>query len=690
MKRKVLCRNVIAVLAALFICASSTSCLTDIFSQEKVTSCTVNVGNTKAMVGWKTSVSLNESTIYVAVSPSPSSGEYPKAVSSGTDYLLVEGLSNGTTYTFTVENFDDDGNVYSSAQDTGTPSTDSVQTVAYDSTNPCTEVTGSFVTLTGVSDKSIVFANANIGEKAIESSDVTIATSVIGRSALTNSALKTASEQEEIKELSAGKIRHFIPPASFACESRLSKTARAAARGASTAGAFDVTNPEVGQYRSVFVDNNKELNSYEPKNVTLRAIGTATDTKEGFTEKCLLWVDDDCYTSSTSSGKKINTAVAQNLADTFAKQYYHERYVFGNECDKLINPATDTADYDMTSYSPTSTYVNIVVYDIGSDYGKSSKEQCGVVGYFYAKDYYKEKASGYKDARKYSNVGKYFYVDAAFCNLSGSDSTGYLYNGNGTKASDTVISTLVHEFQHMIDFNQKNISNKVAPDTWYNEMLSMMAEDMMQTTLGTTDAEAPRGARLPMFNQYYYYSGITDYLSDSYAIISYSTAYAFGAWLARTYGGPKLISEISKNKKVNFDSIIAAIKKQKDETVTVKELMNKYMQACVFRTDFSFTNSLPTFHQDASDAITYNGQTSQMTAIDLFSNSYKWTSDETTYFIGPILASKTDQIELRPHGFLFHALGSTTDNSVDLVFPPRRNANEVIYIYVQDKFSNKL
>lgn len=710
MEKKSLVTECCVLLVAALLCVEAVGCC---FSQEKVKSCSASMGDSMGTVSWETSLSVSDSTIYVDVSPAPSSGTFPQAVESGATSLTLSGLTNGIEYTFTVENYNNSGEVYSSASCTGIPSPENNQMYTYSSSNPYVKLNGNFITLSNVAGKSILFANVNPSTDTISSSDVTIVSKAVSRSAATGAVTSLAelpyariaatdtARSAAASFDGAGKIRHFIPPKSFAYGASCTSAARTAARSVSTDTNFTVSNPTVGQYRCVYVDNDYKISTYTSKKVTLRAIGTAS-----VSQKCLLWVDDECFTTGTSSGKKINDAVAQNLANTFAKHYYHERYVFGNESDKHIvydkaNSTTlsesDTFEAMSPANNPTSTYVNIVVYDIGNDFLNSTTTQSGIVGYFYAKDYYKaEAANYYNDVRDYSNDGKYFYVDAGFCNLSGTDSNGnYSYNGktdsSGNQvASDTVISTLVHEFQHMIDFNQKNISNGVTPDTWYNEMLSMMAEDMMQTSLGTSDAEAPRGARLPAFNKYYYYSGITDYLDGNYAVLSYSSAYAFGAWVARTYGGPALISKISKNNSVGLDSVIAAIKEQTGTSVTVDSLMEQYLQACVFRTSFASSYSLPTFCKAPGNSITYNGETSVMTPIDLFSTDYKYTNGSTTYYTGPILASSTQQVDVRPHGFLFHAIGSSTNSTVVLAFTPRKNSSEEIYVYVQDKFDNEV
>ena len=62
----------------------------------------------------------------------------------------------------------------------------------------------------------------------------------------------------------------------------------------------------------------------------------------------------------------------------------------------------------MEDYSSTGTKINIVVYDIGNDYSLSENQKCGIVGYFYAKDYF----YNYSEKGVTSNNGKYFYIDS--------------------------------------------------------------------------------------------------------------------------------------------------------------------------------------------------------------------------------------------------------------------------------------
>ena len=164
----------------------------------------------------------------------------------------------------------------------------------------------------------------------------------------------------------------------------------------------------------------------------------------------------------------------------------------------------------MNKVSDTGTMINIVIYDIGNDFAKATSGT--IVGYFNSKDYY---APGIAN---YSNSGKYLYLDSYFTSC----------------IPAMTYSTLAHEFQHMINWNMKHIQKGLKASTWYNEMLSMLFEDMMQKSLGIKDSYTPKN-RLATFENYYRYSGLE--YNNSATLVSYASVYAFGAWLVREFGG---------------------------------------------------------------------------------------------------------------------------------------------------------
>lgn len=557
------------------------------------------------------------------------------------------------------------------------------------------------ITLENVKGKQLYYVNFNKGSSSILS-DGTISksstrylTNTTGVSS--NSKIASYAKSENSSRNLNANIKHFIPLKTFSANIKKHsfRAATTSTNYTEKAKAF-----EIGKTKTFYCDTDVDLNTYASKTVTLAAKGKNSSGEV----ICLVWIDSTLYDEDgIGSGETINKSMAKDIASKFALHYAHERSIFGEEFEYLI----DSNDYALSStmdyYSSTGNLINIVIYDIGNDYKKSrddtsnsNSKECSVAGYFYAKDYYQQDDSS-SSVIKYSNEGKFFYVDAAFCNYSGvnSDSTTALYDGvnNGNSVSDTIISTLFHEFQHMINFAQKNV-NGVDVETWYNEMLSMLAEDMMAEQLGLTDREAPWGARFPLFNQAYYHSGIDEYRDNSsgYSVYSYSTAYTFGAWLAREYGGPKFVSLISKNQKSGMDSIRSAIEELTGESLSSRQLFKRFIQSVVFYDDFAKTNNLYTLNKDAENDITTDYFTSTMKAHSLFEDDYKYEistkSLDSTYVKGPLVLSNGYTVDLRPHGFIIHNIGIATSDTVTLTFSQQQSSNEQVMIYIQDDYSN--
>ena len=247
----------------------------------------------------------------------------------------------------------------------------------------------------------------------------------------------------------------------------------------------------------------------------------------------------------------------------------------------IIGDPTYTS-YRDSIFIPCNQKVIIFVSDL---YGDAKQGQTsGVVGYFYNGDMYKQsfldahvnidrqgnpiskfdKNSKPNPNYKYSNEAAMLYVDSNFL----------------TNNPKNVYTTLVHEFNHMINFSIKTlqystnhtltlqgISNHMC-DTWFTEMLAMVTEDMFCDYLQTAYEESPM-ARLPLFNLFYNY-GFRNW--DSYTVagtndldsiyVSYANTYAFGAFLARNYGGVDLIKDIATNEYINKEAIDKALKKR--------------------------------------------------------------------------------------------------------------------------------
>ena len=386
-----------------------------------------------------------------------------------------------------------------------------------------------------------------------------------------------------------------------------------------------------------------------------------TATLQAIRDNCYVWV-----VSGDGSNLTISENQADQLADTFNNLYSKIRNVFGNESDLIsrISGTTEILD-DISNVSDTGEMVNIVVYDIGGDYKEG--QTSGVVGYFWPKDYYSKKSdmtnvdSDSAAILRLTNEGKYFYVDSGFL----------------TNYESMVYSTLAHEFQHMINYGEKTVASKMTYSTWFTEMLSMVCEDMVQQYLGIKDEDSPIG-RLATFAQTYYGSGLTEWLDGDNVVMSYAGAYAFGAYLARNYGGTELIKQIATNNYVDQQAITQALQSL-GKNETFDSVFKKYVQALVLSNPPT-TGNAPSFNHKVK------GIGGDMKAIDLFEGSIV-DKHGKEYSLCPELlgVDANSRVDLRPYGFTLHRLGTFQSGNIQVDFSSPVNQDEKVYILVQPK-----
>jgi len=217
-----------------------------------------------------------------------------------------------------------------------------------------------------VSGKTLYFVRRNTGSQTISSENLRTLTAPSQRQAVSDTFGDFLEFNEEVQNLQKGFGGCFIP------EQIDLKNYASSARSASVLSETAISG-KVGETKRIFVDNNTDISNFVQKSATLRAVGTY----------CYVWVIDDFY-SSTAGENKVDSAIAQKYADAFDKMYPMITNVFGNESDKIYYYS---GWYNMENYSSTGTKINIVVYDIGNDYSLSKEDKCGILGYFYAKDY---------------------------------------------------------------------------------------------------------------------------------------------------------------------------------------------------------------------------------------------------------------------------------------------------------------
>lgn len=246
---------------------------------------------------------------------------------------------------------------------------------------------------------------------------------------------------------------------------------------------------------------------------------------------------------------RLTNEKSKYLADKFLKDgtkediYAWLTNIFGKE---WVGKGEKTSDY---MHIDGNGEIDILLYKINEVASNKGR----YLGYFFSKDNYKSNYS------KDSNERIMFYLDLE---------TYLLESGR-----DTIVSTLGHEFYHMINFYQKNVlrTNGRSINSWLNEMLALVSEDLLAEKLGIAGprgvvgvnnvANITYGGRLPTLNQYNTFD-VND--SDGhFEGIDYSIAYAYGAYLLRNYANNDLtfLRDIVHNDKLSFDSIEYALTK---------------------------------------------------------------------------------------------------------------------------------
>ncbi|WP_407429195.1 hypothetical protein [Treponema sp.] len=384
------------------------------------------------------------------------------------------------------------------------------------------------LTLSGsVKGKKIYYAVVNTTSKSVSKDLVRYANGTSARSA--------AVQSEEIEEAEVFYDDEITTVQEYDFEPEFDKSSSEKARIIANIAVPELKYEEGVTKKNIFMADSN--NGYTLKSATLWA----------YNDICNVWIaDDDKYIQNENRRK-----YASDYARKFESIYPMIRNVFGQESNEIYT-STSGQKTHMNYVNNTGTKVNIVLYDL---YGCNN----GVVGFFSSIDYYKNHLAFSNVTIDHSNEGKFFYIDSWFCK------TRY----------DLTVSTLAHEFQHMIHFGVKTMKG-IKTDTNFNEMMSMLCEDMLQSHLSIKDSDSPKH-RLPHFIRGYYSYGIRAFNNTAQA---YANAYAFGAWLTRNFGGTALIKEMMSNGKANNSCIVSAVNALNGTSYTFNTLFAEFVTSC--------------------------------------------------------------------------------------------------------------
>jgi len=399
--------------------------------------------------------------------------------------------------------------------------------------------------------------------------------------------------------------------------------------------------------------------------------GNATLKKVG--NKCNIWYLDNCDLAET---KNIDY---NEVADTFDNKIYKkETNVFGSNV-----PAKQ---YNNTIKVTDETKIDILICDI---YEIADKDQTGgVYGYFYSADMITDSYFKEQNIEVYTNETEMFCIDS------------YLL----ATQKEMTYSILSHEFQHMLCYINKSLNvNGQFTSTWFTEMLSMCAEEILKQDIGTTDYDTAPSGRLHYFCEgpYLGFSSLIwdlagDIENDNTKIImggtyEYANTYAFGTYLMHNYGGVELIHEIATNQYKDEEAITQALSKFSNETF--ESVLLQFPKVLV-NTEKTTDKNIITLNKDVASQ-TINGISYSLDAIDLnkikysykktnsayetlksLCNNYTLDEEENLIFTGPLMGDVYLACNIYPYGMLPAFVGEkleTGSYSLKSVLPYSQN-----------------
>jgi hypothetical protein len=387
--------------------------------------------------------------------------------------------------------------------------------------------------------------------------------------------------------------------------------------------------PVVGDTKMFWVESFYDSGTWVQKQATLRATGVYEN----------IWVADENFgqIEDDVTDRKITIKQAEMLAEKFDLIYPLETNLLGFEYG---------GGPDGDGGKDGDPKIQILVYDIVDDTGEVK-----AAGYFWGKDHY--------SSISMSNLAEIFYLNTS----SIDNSPDYMY------------SCLSHEFQHMINFNMKYVKHGKNSDSWYDEMLSEMTEDVISPLIGVDPQNwaHPSRCRISTFLDTYNQTGITEWnrLEDT----SYAKGYAFGAYLMRNYGGALLLSKILANDMTNIDSITAALSEISPGT-TFETALEKYGEALIF-SGSQIPEGACTFDRTVNSTV--NGAS--------YYTVYKfdiWKSCTSQDGCGPLVFGLTP-MDMRPHSIVLHSTDSwkNINGNFSITLEKPNNPNIEFYLIIR-------
>ena len=389
------------------------------------------------------------------------------------------------------------------------------------------------------------------------------------------------------------------------------------------------TPPVVGDTRNFWVENFHGRGMWEERQATLRATGLYGN----------IWVMDENYsvTNENKPNNQITAEQAEALSDKFDLIYTATTNIFGYEFGG--GPGGDGG-------KDGDPKIQILVYDIVDIPGNAVWG-----GYFWGKDFYEQSQLDSWNWNLKTNLAEIFYIDTSVINSN----LNYTY------------SLLIHELQHMINFNMKFVKHNINSAAWYNEMLSAMAEDIIAPLIGVdTSSSGHIVRRIRRFLIWYDQVGITEWDGSSN---SYAKSFAFGAYLLRNYGGAELVKKIIDNNTTNIESISSALN-EITPGMNFEKALERFGEVMIYGGS-QIPEGFLTFSNTVSNTI--NSYTYTAYSFDI------WNDFDIK---GPVIFDLT-AMDMRPHSISIHSVMENISGDISITLEKPTNSNVVLQLLVK-------
>lgn len=368
------------------------------------------------------------------------------------------------------------------------------------------------------------------------------------------------------------------------------------------------------------------------------------------------WLEDENY------GENFLTEIDfEAIGTKFDQIYEAETKLAGS---RNMMPSENENAFSYLSFTPEK--VSIVLYDIFSD--SEPETNSGTFGFFSPDDMFE---NAYPSSETHA-----IYLDSV------------LYKNE----TNTSISTLAHELNHLLNFVNKEVNAGVEEETWFSEMLSVVSEDVLFEKYIKDDdflETTVRPDRMPFFNGSYN-SGINytaENQKENFSLEHYGFVFAYGSFLIRNYGGIDLLHKIATNSKTNEDAITQALADCKIKSSSGTGYASFEETLLAFATsslNYKSSEEVPSLNKTLSGSVgNFSFKAPGINPED-FNQAYFNPSKEKyvqSRITGIKVFDETTTAGLGTYGFLIQYAGEGTE-SLNVKLPEYDNLH--MYCFIQD------